>query len=1324
MSFKIIFAALLLFVGFAVYSQNGSEYFKYVPEIKAGDPDWVKLMYSPDPDVEQVTTLYDEYYRTHKFVKNIHTQNYKHWLRNVQPLAGADGRIRPFEAEQRFEKLHYQKQKFSTAKTGGTTWISVGPFEVYHNDGSSKLRLTQANVYAITVAPSNHNVIYCVTESGGVFKSTDKAMHWQLISANENFRNGQDIKVHPSNPNIVYVATKKKIYKTVNGGLSWTQVYNGLGTVEQLLIHKNCPDTVLAATSTGLMKTVNGGQSWTNLFNKRCWDIVENPLNINTLYLSVHNSQARKAEVYKSLNFGNSWTLLDSNWYQPANLAQASDIGCKLGVTPADTNRIYAGLIGDSKTGDNGWIGIYYSADGGISWNNPDSIDGGPYVPGMDKNTNWYVAGYSNGYHQGWYNFDIDVSSVNPDKLWIGTIWACESDNKGKNIEYIRGTRNLEMHADVQDIDVVGNDIWYVSDGGVNYSNTEMQSVEVRNNGIHSGDYWGFGQGWNEDTWTGGRYHNGDAVFHENYGFGNVIFQGGAEKSTGYVNPLDNRHCYYSDISDKMTPDSISVSAVSVSSISLYPNESYSVLNSSELEFDPRYADVLYLGYDNKFYKSTDGGGTFSVLYTFPTSARVLEFEISPVNPDIIYVLVRNGYTGRVYRSNDGGNTFNVTTILPANNRSRLDLTLNPSDTGNLWVSTFYGANGQKVYETTDGGQTWINRTTSVLDGHRIRDILYQAGTGDLVYIATETGLFYWDGQLNNWVDYSNGLPFLTGALKMAPFYRDGKLRLASSRGIWEAPLAKPSTLSAQPVVKHRKYYCSRDTVMLDDHSVLNHSGASWSWSISPQPLWINSTNIRNPKLLVADGSYTVTLTITDSAGSTSSKTINNMFVMNDKCSPDSVPGLALKVSPKGYAAIPDLNLTQTNHFTITAWVKPDSIQPAYSAIVMNDGSSAGFNFRSGNKLAYHWPGGQWGWNSGLTVDTGKWSYVAMVVAPDSMTLYLNGVPAVHKTHMNPVDINAMKIGSYKGWPGRNMTGEIDEVCIWNRTLSTDEIRKLRHLTKPDTGAVANALVAYYQFNNQGITSVSDRISTHHAVLTGNAVKVVSEIPVGKGFSSLQKITAAGDYSFGKTGVDIMFSGFQSRAEVVATRINIPPNTKPVSSAYDDGYWILNAYGNPGFATIDTIKLSYFDNIPGGNASGIKLYDRAENSTDNWALKCSAQSYGTGSFVFENSCQILPQSQLYVTYLNTAGMGGANEETSFVLWPNPTGDKLTVKFDKPVESGVKINVYDVSLRLVKTKAVDSGAGTVILDFKDVVSGIYYVEVAGNSNTTIKKVVKK
>ena len=69
---------------------------------------------------------------------------------------------------------------------------------------------------------------------------------------------------------------------------------------------------------------------------------------------------------------------------------------------------------------------------------------------------------------------------------------------------------------------------------------------------------------------------------------------------------------------------------------------------------------------------------------------------------------------------------------------------------------------------------------------------------------------------------------------------------------------------------------------------------------------------------------------------------------------------------------------------------------------------------------------------------------MALVVSPTSVKVILNGVEAVHNTTTQPVDMGAMWLGSYRAWSSRNMNGLVDEVKLWNRALSMDEVRAQR----------------------------------------------------------------------------------------------------------------------------------------------------------------------------------------------------------------------------------------------------------------------------------------
>jgi len=1334
---KLILTLLSVFLFIAIslaqspYQQAKAQFFKVEYAPTSSDPLWVQLMYSDNPNFDEVVSAYEEYYSKKTKVKTIHTQNFKHWVKNVQPFVQADGSIRIPTDEERQTQENLMREQRSNADNRVELWSDVGPARTYVNNGSLNQRPTQVNIYSLGIAPSNTDIMYCAGETGGIFKSIDHGLSWSLVSKGENITNAQDIKVHPTNPDIVYVAVNQNIYKSIDGGTTWSIVFSfgSSVVVEQFYIHRTNVQHIYAATSSGLQLSTDGGQTFSQLMTGRFWDIEAHTVNPNIIYVSRRNSTLNRAEIFKSTDAGSNWTLKDNLWYMPTNASQASDIGCKIALTPADPERVYCGLIGNSKPGDAGWIGVYYSLNGGDSWVNSTGTNGGPYVSGSNMNTNWYIGGYFDAagdhYHQGWYNFDLVASDVNPDRIWIGTIWFCESNDRGATIEYVRGTRNLEMHADIQDMEVMDGELWVASDGGLNFSNTEAQTVQIRNNGITSSDFWGFDHGWNEDTYVGGRYHNGDAVYHENYGLNNSLFLGGAEEATGYINQLNNRESHYSDIGDKLAPDDLTQVAANTFNYAIYPNESYTTMNSSEVHCDPRYANHLYLGRDHVFYKSTSGGTVFEPIFTFPENNRVLEFEIAIDNHNIIYCVVRLNSVCTIYKSTDGGNSFNALPQLPAST-NRVDISINPTNSNQLWANARFGSNGNKIFVTNDGGATWENITTTALDGNNFVDIIYQAGTNNLVYIVSINNIFYWDASTSNWISYSDDLPFVINPLHFRNFYRDKKIRLASARGIWEAPMAAESAPLAQPMTYTDKIYCARDTVQFDCHSILHHQNASWQWIFSPQPQYVSNANSRNPKVVLGEnGFYSVTLTVTDGNGLSSTKTVNNMIQLIDNCSPDTIPGLAMQCSNDGdYANIPDLNIASTNVLTISAWVKPNGIQGEYTGIVMGDGSAAGLNFRPDNQLAYHWPGGQWWWNSGLFVEPDVWSHVALVVSPTSITVYLNGVSATQNISLQAAQITSMKMGSYQGWGGRNFIGEMDEICIWNRSLTQNEIRELRHLTRTGPMPYTEDLVAYYQFNLPNTVIINDRIGINHASLNGNAQKVNSSAPVAGGVSDRLTISTDGTILFPNSQTTMILApGTAWTGEVVVSRLHVDPNVSPNSNSNMNQYWIVNNYGSAPALPVESLTFTTSFITPSGAASTVQLSNREDNEyVDNWNNLCVANTINGNSIQFNNTCNITNFGQFVTSSPNFTQVSVEElSQTNIVIYPNPSTGIFFVALPKNMI--YSIEVLDNMGRVVENQSDKENTTTINLTKQ--ASGVYLIRLVDEvGNVSFGRIVKR
>lgn len=1308
----IILFSLLLTIH--LQSQNNSDFFKTIPVVNEATPEWARLMYSENPNVPEVENLYRQYYKTNEFIKTIHTQNHKQWILLVEPFLDPNGYIKqPNKTDEdiRNELLKENYIKRNSSKIPGTElgWVPMGPFETFKNNTTLAISWHK-NIYSIDQSLSNPDILVCGTEAGGVYKTTDKASNWSLISKGEVFSGGNSaVKIHPTNQDVFLISSNNRIYQTIDGGISWSERHYTDGTGNEFEYSPANNNIIFHTSSAGLFKSLDGGVSWNQVYSDNCWDIDFHPTDNNIVYLLKSNTSAKRSELFRSNDGGNTWILKDNGYYVPADLPNASDAGGKIAVTPAAPDLVYVCLIGASKADDSGWIGVYKSFNMGDSWINPTGQDGGPYGP-INGTDDWNVAAYSGGYHQGFFNFDMEASATDPDKIWIATIRLTESNDGGNTYQSIgaaNSNRLDNVHADVQDIEVVGNDIWVATDGGVDYSNDELISHVALNKGIQAAHFWGFNTGWNEDTYVGGKYHDGTSGWYENYGINNAYNIGGVEEASGYVHPIESRkllfrtHYASSNTSVKTIPSIFGDPTINHTSLPVRPNESYNTAERSGVYYDPRYARHIYVGLDNNVYKSTDGGANFDIIFTFPDQSGVIyEMEISRSNPDVIYGVYnkQGGYWDacEIWKSIDGGESWNKTLVDPSGNNKRFRISIHPEDENKVWICTPRGDNGAKVHYTSDGGNTWVNKTTSVLDGESLTDIMYQGGTNDIVYVVSNNGVFYWDTNTSNWLDYSTDLPLIAKSLQLNPFYRDAELRLGTrGRGVWARKMQ--DTLFApiaQPITYSDTVFCSRDTVQFDCYSMLKHNGATWDWSITPDPLYISSDSTRNPMVIFgSDGNYDVSLTVTDDQGNSNTKTIPNMITVLNSCDPDSIVGNALTTTNDGdYCYVPDLNLTDVTHFTTSAWIKPLGGQSGFAGIVSNGEWCAHCNTPMGlifdywgNKLYYRWPDGSgWGNNSGMTVPLNEWSYVAMVVTPDSVTLYMNEQQWVSHVTLSPVDFPELFIG--KGHYSSFFKGKIDEVTIWNRALSQSEIRELRHLTKDDIINIEPNLVAYYQFNNSTGSSVFDNAKDKHGQLIGAAILETSTAPVGPGTSNRKSIDNSGIYTFENTGLEIGFGNSNPNGEIVVSRLNVYPNSLPNSNPSFENYWIINNYGTPNFGTLDSIKFESSYGITYGDPLGAMLHTRGENEyMNNWAEQCSAEDYDGGTYNYNNSCNITNTHQFciqsddstainkmyFVEYVDTSicsnqqiFLGGAWQNTAGVYYDtlaiNPSIDSVFI----------------------------------------------------------------
>jgi len=161
-------------------------------------------------------------------------------------------------------------------------------------------------------------------------------------------------------------------------------------------------------------------------------------------------------------------------------------------------------------------------------------------------------------------------------------------------------------------------------------------------------------------------------------------------------------------------------------------------------------------------------------------------------------------------------------------------------------------------------------------------------------------------------------------------------------------------------------------------------------------------------------------------------------------------PGLNFNVKNQSVQIPSSNSLTDVFNFSIEAWINPSSIgSSGYILTNYNPASTAENSvllYRSGSRINFKADGTQTVITDSGSVSTHKWYHVVVNVdAGDEISIYINGMERGSTTVVpagpflvseNPFVIGLLPQMPYTG----QFTGTIDEVRIWNRTLSGDEI--------------------------------------------------------------------------------------------------------------------------------------------------------------------------------------------------------------------------------------------------------------------------------------------
>src|ERR1700682_5340640 len=259
----------------------------------------------------------------------------------------------------------------------GMKWRLIGPFR-------------GGRVITVEGVLSQPNTYYFGAVAGGVWKTSDGGNTWDPLFEKQSVSSIGALAVSDSDPNVMYAGSGEAcirgnishgdgVYKSTDAGKTWTNV--GLRDTRHiggLIIHPSNPDIVYVAalghaygpnTERGVFRTRDGGKNWEKALylddRTGAIEIIFDPKNPHVLFAAMWegwrtpwtlNSGGAKDGLYRSGDDGSTWKRIEGNGMPEGPLGRIA-----VSVSGADSNVVYA-LI-EAKKG-----GLYRSDDGGEHW--------------------------------------------------------------------------------------------------------------------------------------------------------------------------------------------------------------------------------------------------------------------------------------------------------------------------------------------------------------------------------------------------------------------------------------------------------------------------------------------------------------------------------------------------------------------------------------------------------------------------------------------------------------------------------------------------------------------------------------------------------------------------------------------------------------------------------------------------------------------------------------------------------------------------------------------------------------------------------------------
>ncbi len=608
-------------------------------------------------------------------------------------------------------------------------------------------------VSAVAGIPGQPNVYYVGAAGGGVFKTVDGGISWKQVFSHEASSSIGAIALAPSNPNFVWVGTGeanlrndiitgKGVYFSPDAGKSWQFMgLRDVGQISRIVVDPSNPNNVFVAAighawapnkDRGVFRTTDGGKTWQNVL------FVNDTTGASSIVIDPGNPKVIFAGMWQVLR--HPWALDDGG--DGSGVYRSTDGGT---TWKRLTDGLPSGPLGritvDAAPSNPEHVYAIIESKKGVLW---DSKDLGDHWHFVSNNHELDVRPF--------YFSNFEVSPDNDNKPFFLSFLITESTDGGKTVKSVNGEVHVDHHAiwiDPQNANriIIGND------GGAYLSVDGAKTWRFLNNlpieqfyqvAVDSSKPFNLGGGLQDNNaWYGVSSNlNGRSVTGQNWftvagGDGQYVVPAPSDPNLVYAESQDGflkRLDLKTGLSKFVRPYLYDASDMPASELK------YRFNWTTPIAVSYTDANEVFIG-ANVLFKSMDGGLHWTVI-----------------SPD----LTRNDKSKQL----PSGGSVNLDMSGAENYDTILSIGLSPLDSNIIWIGTDDGL----VQVSRDGGQHWENVAKSIPDlpgWGRVYQVDPSPFDPATCYIAVDLHeldnnkpyVFRTDNYGKSWVSISKGLP-------------------------------------------------------------------------------------------------------------------------------------------------------------------------------------------------------------------------------------------------------------------------------------------------------------------------------------------------------------------------------------------------------------------------------------------------------------------------------------------------------------------------------------------------------------------------------------